>query len=59
LGFSIGFEVLSDLQKIDTPDTATAADQIEREKFEFDRKIRLKEIELKEAELTRLALPGR
>jgi hypothetical protein len=30
-------------------------DQIEREKFEFDKKIRLKEIELKEAEATRLA----
>jgi hypothetical protein len=30
-------------------------DQIEREKFEFDRKIRLKEIELKEAEATHLA----
>jgi hypothetical protein len=44
----------SDLQKIETSGAPTAADQIEREKFEFDQKMRLKEIELKEAEATRL-----
>jgi hypothetical protein len=47
--------VPSDLDKIETPGAPAAVDQIEREKFEFDKKIRLKEIELKEAEATRLA----
>jgi hypothetical protein len=47
--------VPSDLQKIETPGTPAAVDQIEREKFEFERNIRLKEIELKEAEAMRLA----
>jgi hypothetical protein len=40
-----------DVSRISVP----AADQIEREKFEFEKKIRLREIELKEAEATRLA----
>jgi hypothetical protein len=47
--------VPSDLDKIETPGAPAAADQTEREKFEFDKKIRLREIELKEAEATRLA----
>ena len=47
--------VPSDLHKIETSGAPAAVDQIEREKFEFDRKIRLREIELKEAEATRLA----
>jgi hypothetical protein len=46
--------VPSDLRKMETPGAPVAVDQIEREKFEFDRKIRLREIELKEAEATRL-----
>lgn len=46
--------VPSDLHKIETTGAPAAVDQIESEKFEFDRKIRLKEIELKEAEAKRL-----
>jgi hypothetical protein len=45
----------SDLHKIETPGASAAVDQIQREQFAFDRKIRSKEIELKEAEATRLA----
>jgi hypothetical protein len=34
----------SELHKIETSGTPAAADQLEREKFEFDRKIRLNTI---------------
>lgn len=46
---------LSDLQNVGAPTTGAAVDQIEREKFEFDKEIRLREIELKETESIRLA----
>jgi hypothetical protein len=46
--------VPSDPPKRETPNPPAPLDLIEREKLEFDRKIRLKEIELKESEATRL-----